>query len=94
MRLLVSVRTAAEVAAGAGGGADIIDAKEPAAGSLGAVTPDVLREIAALVPAGVPLSVALGDFAARRCARGRRRRAVACSARGARRLYLKLGFAR
>ena len=36
MRLLVSVRSAAEVAAAVAGGADIIDAKEPTAGSLGA----------------------------------------------------------
>ena len=37
MRLLVSVRSADEVAAAMAGGADIIDAKEPARGSLGAV---------------------------------------------------------
>ena len=47
MRLLVSVRAAAEVAPALAGGADIIDAKEPARGSLGAVSPTRLREIAA-----------------------------------------------
>jgi uncharacterized protein (UPF0264 family) len=61
MRLLVSVRSAAEVGAAVAGGADIVDAKEPAAGSLGAVSGRVLREIALSVPAGVPLSIALGE---------------------------------
>ncbi len=61
MRLLVSVRSAGEVTAAVAGGADIVDAKEPALGSLGAVSGPVLREIALGVPAGVPLSIALGD---------------------------------
>jgi (5-formylfuran-3-yl)methyl phosphate synthase len=61
MRLLVSVRSAAEVGAAVAGGADIVDAKEPAAGSLGAVSGRVLREIALSLPAGVPLSIALGE---------------------------------
>ncbi|MEO7986293.1 MAG: (5-formylfuran-3-yl)methyl phosphate synthase [Gemmatimonadales bacterium] len=62
MRLLVSVRSAVEVGEALAGGADIIDAKEPARGGLGAVEPDVLCAIADRVPASVPLSVALGDF--------------------------------
>ena len=62
MLLLVSLRSGDEVADALAGGADIIDAKEPANGSLGAVAPTVLREIAALVPATVPFSVALGDL--------------------------------
>ncbi len=62
MRLLVSVRTEHEVAAALAGGADIIDAKEPARGSLGPVSPEVLQAIAARVPESMPLSVALGDF--------------------------------
>jgi uncharacterized protein (UPF0264 family) len=61
MRLLVSVRSAVEVGAAVAGGADIVDAKEPAAGALGAVTDRVLREIAMRMPAGVPLSIALGE---------------------------------
>jgi uncharacterized protein (UPF0264 family) len=61
MRLLVSVRSAAEVGAALAGGADIVDAKEPGAGSLGAVSGRVLREIALSVPTGVPLSIALGE---------------------------------
>jgi uncharacterized protein (UPF0264 family) len=61
MRLLVSVRSAGEVAAAVAGGADIVDAKEPTAGSLGAVNGRMLREIAWCVPAGVPFSIALGE---------------------------------
>lgn len=61
MRLLVSVRSAAEVEPAIAGGAEIIDAKEPSLGSLGAVSPATLRAIAAALPPGVPLSVALGD---------------------------------
>lgn len=63
MELLVSVRSAAEVAPALAGGADIIDAKEPGRGPLGAVTSEALAEIAARVPPSVPLSVALGDHA-------------------------------
>jgi (5-formylfuran-3-yl)methyl phosphate synthase len=61
MRLLVSVRSAGEVAAAVAGGADIVDAKEPALGSLGAVSGRVLREIAMGAPGRVPLSIALGE---------------------------------
>jgi (5-formylfuran-3-yl)methyl phosphate synthase len=62
MRLLVSVRSAAEAQAALTGGADIVDAKEPSRGSLGPVTAATLRDIAAAVPLTIPLSVALGDF--------------------------------
>lgn len=61
MQLLVSVRDAAEAVAALGGGADIIDAKEPRHGALGAVTPATLLAIAATVPPHRSLSVALGD---------------------------------
>jgi (5-formylfuran-3-yl)methyl phosphate synthase len=64
MRLLVSVRSGSEVRPALAGGADIIDAKEPSRGSLGAVRPEVLGEIAGLVPSDIPLSVALGDLTA------------------------------
>ena len=91
MSLLVSVRSAEEVAAALAGGADIIDAKEPARGPLGAVDPAVLRAIAGRTPGDVPLSVALGDLGepaavrlAVRSMRLPRRRAP---------IYLKLGFA-
>jgi uncharacterized protein (UPF0264 family) len=45
------------------GGADIIDAKEPTRGSLGAVEPEMLAAIIARVPGSCALSVALGDVA-------------------------------
>src|SRR3954463_11962813 len=61
MKLLVSVRSAAEVAPALAGGADIIDAKEPGHGSLGPVSPGVWAEIAAKVPGQCWLSAALGD---------------------------------
>jgi uncharacterized protein (UPF0264 family) len=51
MRLLVSVSSGDEAAAALAGGADIIDAKDPAAGPLGAVTIDVLRQISRTVTA-------------------------------------------
>ncbi len=63
MQLLVSVRSAAEVGPALAGGADIIDAKEPARGSLGPVAPATLAEILARVPPERPVSVALGDVA-------------------------------
>jgi uncharacterized protein (UPF0264 family) len=91
MPLLVSVRSAEEVAAALAGGADIIDAKEPARGSLGAVDPEVLQAIAACTPPSVPLSVALGD-----CATEEELRCAVSAARFPERsgpVYLKLGFA-
>jgi (5-formylfuran-3-yl)methyl phosphate synthase len=62
MRLLVSVRSALEVLPALEGGADIIDAKEPAYGSLGPVSQETLVAIAQRVPAQRGLSVALGDL--------------------------------
>jgi (5-formylfuran-3-yl)methyl phosphate synthase len=95
MRLLVSVRAGDEVAAALAGGADIIDAKEPARGSLGPVSPEVLQAIAARVPPQVPLSVALGDFTAPGRGRDAVRLAVAGAKVPVRRAptYVKLGFA-
>ncbi len=61
MQLLVSVRTATEAAAALAGGADIIDAKEPSRGSLGPVSPSVLRQICERIPCERPVSIALGD---------------------------------
>jgi uncharacterized protein (UPF0264 family) len=61
MELLVSVRSATEVGAALAGGADIIDAKEPDRGPLGAVSPEVLSEIVIRVPGHLSVSVALGD---------------------------------
>jgi uncharacterized protein (UPF0264 family) len=61
MRLLVSVRSADEVEPALAGGADIIDAKEPANGSLGAVSAATLKEVFSRVAPTQDLSVALGD---------------------------------
>ncbi len=63
MRLLVSVQDAEEARAAVAGGAEIIDAKDPAAGSLGQVSAGALVAIAEAVPTGVRLSAALGDVA-------------------------------
>ena len=61
MRLLVSVKNAEEAMAALAGGADLIDAKDPAAGALGAVSLDVLRDIHSTVAGLRPVSAALGD---------------------------------
>jgi uncharacterized protein (UPF0264 family) len=61
MRLLVSVRNGEEAAAAVAGGADIIDAKDPVTGALGAVSLDVVRTIYATVAGARPVSAALGD---------------------------------
>ena len=63
MRLLVSVANAAEASAALAGGADVIDAKNPLAGALGAVSVDVLREIHATVAGARPVTAAIGDAA-------------------------------
>jgi len=63
MRLLVSVASAAEASAALAGGADVIDAKDPRAGALGAVSTEVLREIHAAVASRRPVTAALGDAA-------------------------------
>lgn len=61
MRLLVSVSNAEEAAAAVAGGADIIDAKDPMTGALGAVSLHVFGEIHATVAGLRPVSAALGD---------------------------------
>ena len=63
MRLLVSVSSAVEASAALAGGADVIDAKDPLAGALGAVSADVLREIHGVVAGERLLTAALGDAA-------------------------------
>ena len=52
MRLLVSVRSAEEAAAAVMGGADIVDAKEPALGSLGPVSRQYCAPSRRRCPAG------------------------------------------
>ncbi len=61
--LLVSVRNATEAQAALAGGADIIDVKEPFAGSLGSATPQIWQEIADRIGDKKPLSAALGELA-------------------------------
>jgi uncharacterized protein (UPF0264 family) len=67
MRLLVSVRDASEAAVAAAAGADVIDAKDPARGALGAVSAAALDGI---VQAAMPtqmVSAALGDLGVDSC---------------------------
>lgn len=62
MRLLITVAGPAELGAALlWGGADLVDVKDPAAGSLGAPSPGVVLRVARLLPSGTPLSVPLGD---------------------------------
>jgi len=62
VKLLVSVANAGDAAAAIAGGADFIDAKNPQAGALGAVSIAVLREIHAGVAGRRPVTAALGDM--------------------------------
>jgi (5-formylfuran-3-yl)methyl phosphate synthase len=61
-KLLVSVRSKVEALAALAGGATIIDVKEPLNGPLGRASFDVWREVKAVVPRSIPLSVALGEL--------------------------------
>lgn len=61
MRLLVSVRGPVEARAAVAGGADVVDAKDPALGALGAVRADRLAAIRRAVGLARPVSAALGD---------------------------------
>ena len=62
MKLLVSVVDAAEARLAVAGGVDVVDVKNPAEGSLGAPAPGVIAAVRAVLPAGLPLSAALGDL--------------------------------
>jgi uncharacterized protein (UPF0264 family) len=62
VRLLVSVVDAEEARVAAGAGADIVDVKNPAEGSLGAPSPAVIADVRAAVPAQLPVSAAIGDM--------------------------------
>jgi uncharacterized protein (UPF0264 family) len=88
MQLLVSVRSATEANAALAGGAEIIDAKDPAAGPLGAVTHDVLRRIHRHVNGRAPVSAALGDAVVEQVVE---QHARTCAAIGA--WFVKIGFA-
>ncbi|MBA2637554.1 MAG: hypothetical protein H0U79_04920, partial [Solirubrobacterales bacterium] len=58
----MSVVDAEEARIALHGGADIVDVKNPAEGSLGAPSPGVIRGVRDAVPRHLPLSVALGDM--------------------------------
>jgi uncharacterized protein (UPF0264 family) len=63
MRLLVSVESAEEALAAIEGGAEIIDAKDPRSGALGAVSVETFRAIHARVGGAQPVTAAIGDAA-------------------------------
>jgi (5-formylfuran-3-yl)methyl phosphate synthase len=88
MQLLVSVRSAEEAMAALAGGADLIDAKDPAAGALAPVSPESFRAISAAVAGARPVSAALGDAADEA---GVERSARALVGAGA--AFVKAGFA-
>jgi uncharacterized protein (UPF0264 family) len=88
MHLLVSVRNAEEAAAALAGGADVIDAKEPSAGTLGAVPAQVFREIRTLVGDARPVTAALGDATDAAATERAAREAASAGAR-----FVKVGFA-
>jgi (5-formylfuran-3-yl)methyl phosphate synthase len=62
VRLLVSVVDADEAREAAAAGADIVDVKNPAEGSLGAPSPAVIAAVRAAVPGELPVSAAIGDM--------------------------------
>jgi uncharacterized protein (UPF0264 family) len=88
MHLLVSIACASEVSSVIAGGADVIDAKNPASGALGAVTIEHLRDIHSAVAGRRPLSAALGDASSEIAIE---RAARSYAAAGA--AFVKIGFA-
>jgi uncharacterized protein (UPF0264 family) len=62
LKLLVSVVDAGEARLAAAAGADIIDVKNPAEGSLGAPAPAVIAGVRAAVPGELAVSAAIGDM--------------------------------
>ena len=58
---LASVASEAEALTCASLGADIIDAKNPVEGALGALPLETVRRIRAVVPASIPVSATIGD---------------------------------
>ena len=87
MRLLVSVANADEAAAAHAGGADVIDAKDPTSGALGAVSLSAFEQIASTIDGARPVTAALGDASA---ATAVERAAYDYAARGA--SLVKIGF--
>ncbi len=87
MYLLVSVMNPSEAVAALNGGAEILDAKDPEAGPIGALGSAVLHDLCRLVPPAVPLSAALGDVRSLEDLCGRMG-----AVRGVPLAFIKLGF--
>ena len=62
MKLMVSVLSAEEAHEAIEGGAEILDIKNPAEGSLGAQPPQVIREVKKFGAGRVEISAAIGDM--------------------------------
>ena len=88
MQLLVSVTGADEAMDALRGGAEIIDAKDPSAGALGAVDPATFSTIRAMLDPDAVVSAALGDAMS---SSDVERAAEEMAARGA--TFVKIGFA-
>ena len=88
MKLLVSVASADEAREAVSGGADIVDAKDPFTGRLGAVGIDVLTAIVSRCGGSTTISAALGDAGDEIAVE---RDGCAYTQAGAQ--YVKLGFA-
>lgn len=65
MRFLASVRNSTEAQVAEQFGADIIDCKDPDKGALGALAPDTIAAVRAVVSDAIPVSATVGDDAAR-----------------------------
>lgn len=88
MHVLVSVSDATDARAALEAGADIIDAKDPAAGALGAVPVETLRAVHGAVNGRRPVSTALGDAVDERSIEESARVAAALGS-----AFVKLAFA-
>jgi (5-formylfuran-3-yl)methyl phosphate synthase len=62
MRLMISVTSAAEAIDAIQGGADLLDVKNPAEGSLGAQSPQIIRDIVEASERRLETSAAIGDM--------------------------------
>jgi uncharacterized protein (UPF0264 family) len=62
MRLMISVKSEAEAREALLGGAEILDVKNPGEGSLGAQSPETIKNIKTLASGSVKISAAIGDM--------------------------------
>ena len=84
----MSVATAGDASAALAGGADLIDAKDPAGGALAPVSADVFRAIHDGVGGARPVTAALGNAADEKAIELTARSFASAGAR-----YVKVGFA-